>query len=77
MRGVKSGFVRKSISHRFRKCKKFGKSHLNMNSGISNTIVFFKNIIHFAEIYNIENAIPSRHVHARGQEWCHSNENFA
>ena len=77
MRGVKSGVIRMTISHRFRKCQKIGKKiHLNMNYVILNTISFFKNIINFAENYNIENAIPSRHMHARCQEWCHSNDNF-
>ena len=56
--------------------KSWQKRDLNMNYGILNTISFYKNIINFAENYNFENAIRSRHMHARCQEWFHSNDNF-
>ena len=47
------------------------KRLLNMNYGISNTISFFKDFSNFAEKYNIEKAITSRHLRTRRQEWSH------
>ena len=36
----------------------------------------FKDFRIFAEKYNFENAITSRHLYARCQEWCRSNDNL-
>ena len=75
-RDVKSGVIQNDNFKQILKMPKtWQKSQLNMNKFISNTISFM-NFKNSAEKYNIENAITSRHAHARCQEWNHSNDNF-
>ena len=76
MRGVKKGFIRMTYSHRLRECQTIGKKSLEYELWYFKYDYCFKDFRNSAEKYIIENEITSRHVHARCQEWCHSNGNF-
>ena len=60
----------------FENDKKMANKSLKYELWFFKYVYFVKDFRNSAKKYNIENAITSRHQHARCQECCHSKDNF-